>query len=80
VRRSSNGANHAQNHNRLGLQTGAALFAGSPAEAAVGCQCVKLGAPSICVANVCACYKYGGLCLKPCDHKPKMSVRKHKKK
>lgn len=63
-----------------GLLTGAALFAGSPAKAEVGCQCVKFGAPSICVANVGACYKYGGLCLAPCDYKPKMSMRRHKKK
>ena len=62
-----------------GLLVGAALFAGSPAKAEVGCQCVKLGAPSLCVANVNKCYKYGGLCLAPCDYKPKMSVRKHKK-
>jgi hypothetical protein len=62
-----------------GLMTSAALFTGSPAKAEVGCQCVKLGAPSICVANVSGCFAYGGVCLAPCDYKPKMS-RRHKKK
>ncbi|HEY0223007.1 MAG TPA: hypothetical protein VGC38_00665 [Pseudolabrys sp.] len=62
-----------------GLLTSAALFTGSAAKAEVGCQCVKLGAPSICVSGVGACNKYGGLCLAPCDYKPKM-MRHHKKK
>jgi hypothetical protein len=62
-----------------GLLVSAALLTGSPAKAEVGCQCVKVGAPSICVAGVSECYKYGGICLAPCDYKPRM-MRKHKKK
>jgi hypothetical protein len=63
-----------------GLLLGAALLAGSPAKAEVGCQCVKLGAPSICTSGVSECFKYGGVCLAPCAYKPKMMRhRKHKK-
>jgi hypothetical protein len=63
-----------------GLLMGGALLAGSPAQAEVGCQCVKIGAPSICTANVNGCFKYGGICLAPCDYKPRMMRhRKHKK-
>ena len=62
------------------LLMGAALLTDSPAKAAVGCQCVKIGAPSICTAGVSECFKYGGVCLAPCDYKPKMMRhRKHKK-
>jgi hypothetical protein len=63
-----------------GLLMGAALLTGTPAKADVGCQCVKLGAPSICTAGVNECFKYGGVCLAPCDYKPKMTVRHGKKK
>jgi hypothetical protein len=63
-----------------GLLISAALLSGSPAKADVGCQCVKLGAPSICVAGVSECFKYGGVCLAPCSYTPKMMRhRKHKK-
>jgi len=61
-----------------GLLAGAALFSDSPAEANVGCQCVKFNAPSICTADIPACNQYGGACLAPCDYKP--PVKKHKKK
>jgi hypothetical protein len=61
------------------LLTGAALFSGSPAKAEAGCQCVKLGSPSLCVAGIAECSKYGGLCLAPCDYKPKMMKRMKKK-
>jgi hypothetical protein len=61
------------------LLTGAALFTGSAAKAEAGCQCVKLGAPSVCVAGVSECFKYGGVCLAPCDYKPKMMRHKKKK-
>jgi hypothetical protein len=63
-----------------GLLAGAAIVTGTPAKAAVGCQCVKLGAPSICVAGVNECLKYGGLCLAPCDYKPRIMMRHKKKK
>ena len=46
-----------------GLLMGAALFTGTPAKAELGCQCVKLGAPSICTAGVGECFNYGGVCL-----------------
>jgi hypothetical protein len=61
-----------------GLLMGAALLTVSPAKADVGCQCVKLGAPSICTAGVGACFNYGGVCLAPCDYKPKMGMRHRK--
>ena len=60
------------------LLTGVALYSGSPANAAVGCQCIKFGSPSLCVAGIPECSKYGGACLAPCDYTPKMM--KHKKK
>jgi hypothetical protein len=63
-----------------GLLMGAALLTVSPAKADVGCQCVKLGAPSICTAGVNECFKYGGVCLAPCDYKPAKHMRHHKHK
>jgi hypothetical protein len=63
------------------LLTGAALLSGSPAKAEVGCQCVKLGSPSLCMAGIAECSKYGGVCLAPCDYKPPMMKKmKHMKK
>lgn len=60
-----------------GLLSGAALFVGTPAQAAwVGCECVKLGAPAVCVPGVAECLGMGGVCLAPCDYvAPKM--RRH---
>ena len=46
------GLSYAQIVILAGLLMGAALFTGTPAKADVGCQCVKLGAPSICTAGV----------------------------
>ncbi len=65
-----------------GLLMGGALLTGSPASAAVGCSCVKLGENPVCVASIDACVSgMGGLCLAPCDYKaPKMSKKKTKKK
>jgi hypothetical protein len=64
-----------------GLLMGAALFTGTPAKAELGCQCVKLGASSICTADVGECFSYGGVCLVPCDYQaPKMHKHRHHKK
>ena len=61
-----------------GLLAGAALLAGSSAQAAVGCQCVKLGAASICTGTIDQCFNYGGVCLAPCDYQPKRRAQKKK--
>jgi hypothetical protein len=66
------------------LLLGAALFTtgpGTPAKAAVGCLCGKIGAPAVCVATVTDCnFKNGGVCVLPCIlEEPKMS-KKHKRK
>jgi len=62
-----------------GLALGAALVAGAPANAELGCQCVKIGAGPMCTKDIADCtFKAGGLCLAPCEYQaPKM---KHKKK
>ena len=61
-----------------------ALFAGTPAEAAVGCECVKLGHAPICVSGVSECMnRVGGVCLAPCSmsEREKMTrVRAHPRK
>lgn len=63
-----------------GLLIGAALLSGSPANAAVGCLCGKIGAPAVCTATVTDCnFKNGGVCMAPCTYEePK--AKKHKKK
>ena len=64
------------------LVTAAALLSGAPANAEVGCGCVKLGAPATCTATINECMnKVGGLCLAPCDYVPpkKTAMAKHKK-
>lgn len=64
-----------------GLLAGAALFSGTPAKAWVGCECVKLGAPAVCVPGPIECAASGGVCLLPCDYvAPKKVVKHHKKK
>jgi len=64
-----------------GLLAGAALFAtGTPAKAWVGCSCVKLGAPAVCVPGVLECTALGGVCLAPCDYVAPKKMVKHKKK
>jgi len=64
-----------------GLLAGAALFttgATTPAKAWVGCECVKLGAPSVCMPGVLECAAAGGACLAPCDYvAPKPMVKHH---
>ena len=51
------------------LLIAAALVPGAPAQAAAGCQCVKLGAPSACMQTVSACNtQMGGVCLAPCTY------------
>ena len=64
-----------------GLLGAAALFTGSPAQAEtwVGCECVKLGAPSMCVAGVLECGAHGGICLAPCDYKAPVTKGYHHK-
>jgi hypothetical protein len=65
-----------------GLLIGAALVTGTPAEAKLGCTCVKLGAPAACVSGLAECtFKNGGLCVLPCKYEPpKMSKRNMGKK
>jgi hypothetical protein len=59
----------------------AAFLAGSPAQAATGCGCVKLGSSPMCVSGISSCMSMGGVCLAPCDYmEPKKAMRKHKKK
>ena len=62
-----------------GLLGAAALFTGSPAqaEAWIGCECVKLGAPSMCVPGLLECGAHGGICLAPCDYKAPMMKGHH---
>jgi len=65
------------------LLLGAALLTtGTPAQAAVGCLCGKLGAPAVCVATITDCnFKNGGLCVLPCImEEPKVSKKKMGKK
>jgi hypothetical protein len=64
------------------LLLGAALLTtGTPAQAAVGCLCGKIGAPAVCVATITDCnFKNGGVCVLPCVlEEPKMG-KKHKSK
>jgi hypothetical protein len=65
-----------------GLLAGAALLftTGTPAKAWVGCECVKLGAPAVCVKGVVECSAKGGVCLAPCDYVAPKKVKHHKKK
>jgi hypothetical protein len=57
-----------------GLLAGGALAllsSSSPASAALGCACVKLGESPMCVGSIEQCVSgIGGLCLAPCDYKP----------
>jgi hypothetical protein len=54
-----------------GLLLAATLVPGAPARADIGCQCVKLGVSSACVANMLECNtKVGGLCVAPCAYTP----------
>jgi hypothetical protein len=65
-----------------GLLMGAALLTGTPAKAAIGCLCGKLGAPAVCTATVTDCnFKNGGVCISPCImEEPKMATKKMGKK
>ena len=67
-----------------GLLAGAALLftTGTPAKAWVGCECVKLGAPAVCVPGPIECAASGGVCLAPCDYvaPKKMKHHRHHKK
>ena len=60
-----------------GLLMGTALLPSTPANAAIGCLCGKIGSPAVCTATVTDCnFKTGGLCIAPCAYdEPK--VRKH---
>jgi hypothetical protein len=65
------------------LLTGAALFTGTPAKADLGCMCVKLGAPAVCVAEPITCtLGMGGVCIAPCVYeapKPKVIKKHHRR-
>ena len=66
-----------------GALMGAALFAGTPAKAELGCTCIKLGSSPMCTSGVTACtLQGGGVCVLPCDYQPpKMATRhRHKKR
>jgi len=65
-----------------GLLAGAAFLftTGTPAKAWVGCECVKLGAPAVCVKGVVECSARGGVCLAPCDYVAPKKMKHHKKK
>jgi len=65
-----------------GLLLAAALIPGAPAKADIGCQCLKAGAPSACVATMLECNAtLGGICIAPCAYTPappkKMMKRHH---
>jgi hypothetical protein len=63
-----------------GLLIGAALLSGTPAKAAVGCLCGKLGAPAVCTATVTDCnFKNGGVCISPCIMEEPKAGKKHKR-
>lgn len=64
------------------LLLGAALLTtGTPAQAAVGCLCGKIGAPAVCVATITDCnFKNGGVCVLACDYTPQKAGKKHKGK
>jgi hypothetical protein len=67
-----------------GLLTAAAFLPASPAkaQAMLGCECVRLGAPAMCTATVLECnFQYGGVCVAPCTYEPpKKAVKHHHKK
>ncbi|MGH6725891.1 MAG: hypothetical protein ACREB8_05015 [Pseudolabrys sp.] len=54
-----------------GALLGAALLSGTPAKAELGCACVKLGSPTVCMSGISDCtFKGGGACVLPCDYQP----------
>jgi hypothetical protein len=64
-----------------GLLAGAALFtigSATPANAWVGCTCVKLGAPAVCMPGPVECAASGGACLLPCDYVAPKKVKHHR--
>ena len=61
-----------------GLLLGAALFAGTPAKAELGCTCVKLGTHAACTSGPAECtFKNGGLCVLPCSYQPPKMAKRH---
>jgi len=66
-----------------GLLMAAALFQTAPvkAQAMLGCECVRLGAPAMCTATVLECnFQQGGVCVAPCTYEPPKAVKKHHRK
>jgi hypothetical protein len=61
-----------------GLLAGAALFTGTPANAWVGCTCVKVGAPAMCAVGPIECLGTGGVCVLPCDYTPAKMMHHHR--
>ena len=64
------------------LLLGAALLtSGTPAQAAVGCLCGKIGSPAVCTATITDCnFKNGGVCVSPCIlEEPKAAKRHHRR-
>lgn len=63
-----------------GLLAGVVTFSGTPAHAWVGCVCVKLGAPGVCMAGPGECAATSGACMLPCDYQQPKKAKMHKKK
>lgn len=64
-----------------GVTVAAVLGSGSPASAATGCGCVKLGSAPMCVSGISSCMSMGGVCVLPCDYmEPKKAMMKRKGK
>ena len=64
-----------------GLLAATALFSGTPADAWVGCTCIKLGSPTVCSSGPDVCtFKNGGACVLPCDYTAPKKATMHKKK
>jgi hypothetical protein len=63
-----------------GLLLGASLFSNTPAQAWIGCVCVKAGAPAMCAKGPVECtFGGGGVCVLPCDYQePKMTKGHHR--
>jgi hypothetical protein len=65
-----------------GLLLAAGLVSSTPAQAAIGCACVKLGvSKAVCTATVIECNaNVGGACLAACDYVPPRKMARHHKK
>jgi hypothetical protein len=63
------------------LFLGAAMLAGTPAKADIGCACVKFGQAPMCLPTMNDCVsKRGGLCLAICHIEPRAQKKMAKRK